>query len=111
MKKDWDDLARLATLMFENELRKLSEFRDAEARLAEKRRRLSEMNNEALDALAKPHPAHWHNGDVLWQSWVGENKRAIGVEQAKLRALSEMHKPKLRKAFGRKSVLEQLARR
>ena len=111
MKQGWKELAELANLVFENELMKLSDLRASEEALTSKRGKLGEMNRQALDEFATPHPAHWHNGDFLWQSWVGKNERAIGLEQAKLRALTEMHRPKLRKAFGRKSVLEQLARR
>lgn len=111
MKQKWAELAKLANLVFDSELRKSSELRQAQANLGLKRRRLDVMNRKALDALVNPHPVHRHDGDVLWQAWVGQNARAIGLEQAKLRALTEIHKSKLRKAFGRKSVLEELARR
>jgi len=110
MTKKWAQLAKLANLAFDSELAKLSELREAEARLVEQRTKLDRLNVQALEDFSKPHPAHWQNGDFLWQTWVGKNARALGMEQAKLRVLKEIHKPELLKAFGRKSVLEQLAK-
>jgi hypothetical protein len=105
----WDDLAKLANMAFERETRKLKELKATENQLAKQRVRLADMNEAALKSFGASHPSHWHNGDFLWQEWVGQNKRALGMEQAKLRALTEMHKPQLRKAFGRKTVLDKLA--
>ncbi|MEP5154361.1 hypothetical protein [Planktotalea sp.] len=105
----WAQLAELAQLAYDKELAKLSALWEAEAKLVERRQRLNAMNEQAMDDLSEPHPALWHNGDVLWQTWVNQNGRAIGMEQARLKALAEFHKPELRKAFGRKSVLESLS--
>lgn len=107
--RKWAQLAELAQLAYDRELAKLSELREAEAALREQRRRLKDMNEQALEDFSEPHPSHWHNGDVLWQAWVSKNARSISIEQARLRALAEFHRPELKKAFGRKSVLESLA--
>ncbi|MGB7319143.1 MAG: hypothetical protein WBC85_14360 [Planktotalea sp.] len=111
MSHKWAQLAKLATLAFDREVSKLSELKEAESKLASQREKLEGMNAQALEDFAGPHPAHWTNGDFLWQAWVAQNAKAIGIEQARLRVLAEMHKPELKKAFGRKTVMENLARR
>jgi hypothetical protein len=110
MAHKWRELVQLVNLKFEQELEKVAKLRAAEDALVERRGRLAKMNAQALDAFAKPHPSHWHDGDFLWQTWVGKNERALGIEQARLRAIAEMHKPQLRRAFGRKCVVEALSR-
>ncbi len=111
MTTKWQQLAKLADLAFDHELAKLSELRQAEAKLLQQRQSLEAMNASALEDFSTPHPAHWQNGDFLWQTWVGNNARALSNEQARLRVLAEMHKPELKKAFGRKTALETLSKR
>lgn len=111
MTDKWVQLAELANLAFDHKLAKLSELRAAEGKLTEQRRRLEGMNEQALVDLSEPHPSHWQNGDFHWQRWLAKNARALSIEQARLRVLSEMHKPELRKAFGRKTVMESLAKK
>ena len=105
----WADLEKLAEIAFEVQMQKLKKLSAAEAKLIAQRQHLAAMNKDALREFSSVHPAHWQNGDFLWQSWIGENIEALGREQARVRALSEMHKPELRKAFGRKAVLARLA--
>ncbi len=107
----WHSLATLANLKYEQELKKTAELRTNLESLAERRQSLNKMNEQALCDFSQPHPAHWHDGDFLWQTWVGRNVRALGMEEAKARALLEIHMPEMRKAFGRKSVTEALVRK
>lgn len=110
MTKKWSQLSQLATLAFEQELGKLAEIREREAHVALQQQKLGAMNAKAVEDLSSPHPIHWQNGDFLWQTWVGENARALNLEQARVRALLEIHRPELKKAFGRKLVMEALAK-
>lgn len=105
----WAQLTKLSDLVFDAVAQKFAKLQEEEARLKHQRSRLAEMNADALDAFKSVHPSHQLDGDFHWQTWVGNNASRLGQAQARARALSEMHKPALRKAFGRKSVLRDLA--
>ncbi len=107
----WEDLAKLADLMFEVEAKKLTELLGEENKLQRQRQRLKALNAAALKEFDGGHVAHKVDGDFHWQMWVGQNAQRIGQQQARARAMSEMHKPALRKAYGRKSVLSALSKK
>ncbi len=111
IKPKWSDLEKLADIAFDLQMQKLAKLKAAEAKLVNQRQQLADLNQGALSEFSTVHPAHWQNGDFLWQTWLGKNVEGLGREQAKVRALQEMLKPELRKAFGRKSVLAKLNRK
>lgn len=104
----WAALLRIANALYERESSKLTQIIADQAELTQKNARLDEMNDAALKDLQGPHPAHWHDGEVLWQKWVGQNKRKIGIEDARLRGIRELHLVEMKKAFGRKEVLREI---
>ncbi|WP_439143250.1 hypothetical protein [Planktotalea sp.] len=109
MKRDkWAQLAQLSDLIFDVEAQKFARLQEEEAKLKQKRDRLEEMNAAALNAFNQGHLSLRMGGDFYWQTWVGNNASRLGQAQARARALSEIHKPALRKAFGRKNVLKNL---
>jgi hypothetical protein len=110
MSNDWNELAKIAAALFEKELQTLSKLTEQHASVNSRQAQLGAANDAALKELSQVHVAHKVNGDVLWQAWVGNNKQALGQEEARVRAQKEVHMPAIRKAFGRKTVTQQLAR-
>lgn len=46
--------------------------------------------------------------DVIWQAWVGRTKVSLNMDLAKVLAIKEQRVAQIRRAFGKRSVAQQL---
>lgn len=46
--------------------------------------------------------------DVVWQAWIGRNKRAINMQLAQVLAIKERHIAQVRAAYGKVVVTDEL---
>lgn len=83
------------------------------ARYAELRTQLEQLavqESVAQDRFSEDIHLRLSRTDVLWQTWLGQQKKALNMELARVTVEKEQQMQAVRLAFGRKEVAAQLAR-
>lgn len=109
MKHNWKDLELIAKLKLDKELEKIASLRARQQKHMMKKASLSRLAQASRDELRTMGPVHMTSGDVHWQTWLGRTTRQLNMEEAQLRAMSEMQMPAVRKAFGQRQVIGKLS--
>lgn len=107
--KQLKGLRDLARLQFQARQREMAELRQQEAAL---RQNLADLlgDRAARDAAkaGAADPAMRAGADVRWHVWIDQRRAVINQELAKVRARMAALEPKLRRAFGKDLVAQQL---
>lgn len=68
--------------------------------------RLDAMNRDARAATEARHRAI--GADVLWHGWVGRTRTDLNLRLARVLAMKDQHRTRVRKAYGKVLVLDEL---
>lgn len=104
------ELCRLTDMIYRTRQSELQALTTEEERL---RRAASGIEAQRQLTVRKDHadPIRQSiSADVLWQGWLDARQRELSIEMARLRARREPVEQRLRLAFGRNKVAQELAR-
>ncbi len=109
-KKMLDQMAAVTHAQYLREHARVKPVLDEEARL---RGQLNKLQQRVLETRAQAdgdHAMKALGADLLWEGWHTRTRRELNMELAKVTARKLMAMDKLRKSFGRKTAIEDMAK-
>ncbi len=108
MKSPVTDLCNLLTTHHDRELSALTSILEEERVLRQKLAKLRDQESSARTELGIDPTPRTIGADTLWQSWLGRNFSELNTRLANTLVRKSHAQEKLRQAFGRKTVAEEL---
>lgn len=105
---DLMELLNITQIKYDQQQQSFQKLVSEEARL---RSELYRLNFSVLQAQAKPEnntEMRAVGAEIMWQSWVARSKTQINLKLAQLLALKLQHLAKVKKAYGKVLVIEEL---
>tara|TARA_R110002126_G_scaffold27055_5_gene91085 strand:- start:555 stop:971 length:417 start_codon:yes stop_codon:yes gene_type:complete len=105
------DLHQLTRVHYEREQQSLRKLAQQESLIRAELQRLSDQEKAAFAAAPKDAPMRAIGADVIWLGWVGRSKAQLNMALAQILAQKEHHMARVRIAYGKVLVTEELARK
>ncbi|MEL0436610.1 hypothetical protein [Phycobacter sp. K97] len=109
-KKMLDQMAAVTHAQYLREHARVKPVLDEEARLRGQLNKLQERVLETRVQADQDHAMKALGADLLWEGWHIRTRRELNMELAKVTARKLMAMDKLRKSFGRKTAIEDMAK-
>ncbi len=104
-----DQMAAVTEAQYLREHARLKPVLDEEARLRGLLNKLNTQVQEARKQTDGDHAMKALGADLLWEGWHTRTRRSLNSELAKVTAKKLMAMDKLRKSFGRKTAIADMA--
>lgn len=109
-KKMLDQMAAVTHAQYLREHARVKPVLDEEARLRGQLNKLQQRVGETRAQVEDDHAMKALGADLLWEGWHTRTRRELNTELAKVTARKLMAMDKLRKSFGRKTAIEDMAK-
>ena len=106
--QELDTLHRAARLQYDHKQQSFRTLVEKEHQLRAELARLDDLLANSLLPIEEHEGMRAVGADILWQGWIERAKSEINMKLARILATKERQMTEVRRAFGRKSALEQL---
>ncbi|THD73810.1 hypothetical protein E7681_09345 [Thalassobius vesicularis] len=102
------ELAEITDLVFAMQSAEIQETTRQQALIESKLAKLSKASEDAQARFQSDVGLRFGGADVMWQAWLGQQRKSLNTELAAVLAEKERRLQKMKFAFGRKEVAAKM---